>query len=350
MVYTEFSVKCAKSCLAFSFLALSLSSQANDVSIDSSNVLENEVIQEPTFPIYAAELSKELSLACEQKQCVLNPVNNAMLQSMLKQHPLKDEILDAFALSEYELLVSSAIVPSALGHDELMIEMTTSWRGIPVDEFSIKGASEESIFDVASLHIDQWVMHAIENNVFEPEKIYSQIGASDYLSNMQLPQNIGEFVFIETALYHDPMLGSISRYMHPDYSDAIVDVSVYPVSPFIHAYKETKHPIDAEMKIEKENIKALIARANIDDYEISEIQSMRFDSAIGEVDALSIEVALQASIDPIYSTQLLFAQNDKFVKVTGTLPKEMMLALVQDSIKTIAVPEESRFMQMMRQP
>jgi hypothetical protein len=305
---------------------------------------------EPTdpWPVFAAELSDEVSQQCTGQSCQLNVLDSHALEAILSRHPLNLEILEALTLSEYELLVSSVLIPHQTESKTLLLEMTTSWRGIPVDDFSIETVMTGSIEQSAAMLVNSWVERVQTEGVFEAKRIYQIIGASDYDQNLQLPEKIGEFVFIETALYHDPMQGSISRYVHPMFADAVVDVSVYPVSPFVHQQHDLE-PLESEMEIEKSHIQELILKAQLDDYQISEIQSAQFVSPVGEQKGLSMEVALQTSVDPIYSTQFLFTQNDKFIKLTGNLPKHMMLALVQESIGQITVPQESTFMQSMRQ-
>lgn len=333
MVFTEFNFNKGILCLVFTFL----------FSISKANASTDE-----TWPVFAAQLSDKVLEQCQTQVCELNVLDSSTLEQLLKQHPLNNEILDALTLSEYELLVSSAIISSASNQATLILEMTTTWRGIPVDDFNLESSVDGVLAIAAEVQIDKWVAHVQAENVFDAQRIYQIIGASDYHHQMQLPEKIGEFILVETALYHDPMQGSITRYAHPEFVDAIVDVSVYPVSPFVHQ-EPTTAPLENEMQIEKSHIQQLISKAQLDDYQISEIQSTHFSSAVGDLTGLSMEVALQTKIDPIYSTQFLFTQNDKFIKLTGNLPKHMMLALVQESIGQIKVPEESAFMHSMRQ-
>lgn len=332
MVFPEFSFKRAKACVILSVLLTCFVSHAEPSS---------------PWPVFAAHLSDEAQQQCQIMQCESNVLDNKTLEGLLQNHPLSLEILNALTLSEYELLVSSAKITSTGNLPFLMLEMTTSWRGIPVDDFSVSAAINESMLSTAEQQIDAWVERVQSDEVFSAQRIYQMIGASDYHQHLQLPEKIGDFIFTETALYHDPMQGSISRYVHPMFDDAIVDVSVYPVSPFIHR-DANKEPLLDEMEMEKSHIQQLIAQAQLEDYKISDIQSAEFTSTLGQMKGLSIEVALQTQIDPIYSTQFLFTKNDKFIKVTGNLPKQMMLALVQESIGQISVPQESQFMQSMR--
>ncbi|WP_371196148.1 hypothetical protein [Glaciecola sp. SC05] len=338
MVFPKYSFKSAKVCASITLLFSCFLTQA-----ETSN----------SWPVFAAQLSDGILQICETQHCELNVLDSQTLEAILNQHPLSLEIFEALTLSEYELLVSSAAISSspeaADAHSKtLVLEMTTSWRGIPVDDFNITSEFEGSVNEAAELQINAWVDRVQNDGVFEAQRIYQKIGASDYHQHMQLPEKIGDFIFTETALYHDPMQGSISRYIHPLFADAVVDVSVYPVSPFIHKTQGAA-PLESEMAIEKSHIQQLILQAQLDDYQISDIQSTQFTSTLGEMKGLSMEVALQTRVDPIYSTQFLFTKNDKFIKVTGNLPKTMMLALVQESIGQITVPQESTFMQSMRQ-
>jgi hypothetical protein len=303
--------------------------------------------RERAWPIFAAQISDSVLEYCQIERCDLNLIDKALLEQLFEVHPNKEDVFDSLTLSEYELLVSSAVKINKAASQTLVLEMTTSWRGVPIDDFNVETTIDSSLTETAATVINRWVNRAQSEDVFDAKRIYDMVGASDYSQHLQLPEKIGEFVLIETALYHDPMLGSISRYKHPKFADAVVDVSVYPISPFVHP-KSKFAPLQSEMEIEKSHISTLIEQAKLDDYYISDIQSARFTSALGNVDGLSLEVALQTKIDPVYSTQFLFTQNDKFIKLTGNVPKHMMLALVQESIGQIRVPHESSFMQSMR--
>jgi hypothetical protein len=341
MVFAEFISKLVTSV----FCVLALCASAAAVTNSSLNQVPQVAYQ---WPIFAAQLSDETLARCSQQSCKLNVLDNSTLEYLFAQHPLKQDVFEALTLSEYELLVSSATLSLGTNQTQLVMEMTTSWRGVPIDDFTANTLVSGELNTSASVLINAWVERVQQENVFDAKRIYGVIGASDYTKQLQLPEKIGEFVFTETALYHDPMQGSISRYVHPDFADAVVDVSVYPVSPFIHKHN-AKGFLSSEMENEKSHIQALIQQAKVDDYHISAIIPARFNSVQGELEGLSMEVALQTQIDPIYSTQFLFTQNDKFIKLTGNLPKHMMLTLVEQSIAQISVPEESEFMQLMRQ-
>lgn len=309
--------------------------------------------EEMSWPVYAAQLSDNVLEHCAVQACDINVLDSNSLTQLLNGHPLRDDVYEALTLSEYELLISSAVikerVSDSASEDTLVLEMSTSWRGIIVDDYNVETEIDTNVESTARALVDAWVTRVQQSDVFSAERIYKIIGASDYQNHMQLPEKIGDFVRSQTALYHDPLQGSITRYLHPDFADAVVDVSVYPVSPFTHQSQDFAMNLSAEMQIERSQIEALIKQAQMQDYQISDIQATELQSDDGAISGLAMEVALETQIDPIYSTQVIFTQNDKFIKLTGNVPKTMMLALVNESVAKIKVPQESAFMQSMRQ-
>jgi hypothetical protein len=338
MLFTEYTRKASLLAVGCLLTATYNTSQAQD---------------ELSWPVYAAQLSDKVLEHCEIKSCDMNVLDATALSQMLNEHVLKDEVNEALTLSQYELLVSSALIKNSSAKNPaantLVLEMSTSWRGIIVDDYNVETLIDSNLEDTARALVDAWVVRVQQSDVFSAERIYHTIGASDYQNQMQLPEKIGDFVRSQSALYHDPLQGIITRYLHPDFADAVVDVSVYPVSPFTHANQDFSMNLSAEMQIEKTQIEALIKQAKMQDYLISEIQSTALGSAQSTISGLAMEVALETQIDPIYSTQILFTQNDKFIKLTGNVPKQMMLALANESVEQIKVPQESAFMQSMRQ-
>jgi len=338
MVFTEFTKKLALSASSVLLFAFNTPCFAQE---------------ETSWPVYAAQLSDKVLGHCTMQACDINVLDANALTQLLNEHPLTYDVYEALTLSEYELLVSSAVIKEnrsdTVSQDTLVLEMSTSWRGIIVDDYNVETQIDASMADTARALIDAWVSHVKHNDVFSAERIYKTIGASDYQTQMQLPEKIGDFVRSQTALYHDPLHGSITRYLHPEFTDAVVDVSIYPVSPFTHHNQDFTKNLSAEMQIERSQIEALIKKAQIQDYQISEIQTTELQSYKGATSGVAMEVALETQTDPIYSTQVIFTQNDKFIKLTGNVPKSMMLALVNESVSKIKVPQESVFMQSMRQ-
>ncbi|WP_395340876.1 hypothetical protein PN836_017895 [Ningiella sp. W23] len=302
---------------------------------------------------------------CKTRRCDLNVFTSESLAHYFSEHALGQELIDAFSLSDYELLISSAVKHEPNGEKDpvLILELTTSWRGVIIDDMTVEahvGEKVDGLNEALQASIDQWIERAQTEEVFSAQRIYNSIGASDYLTQMHLPEHMGDFHLLETALFHDPIQGSITRYVHPEFADAVVDISVYPVSPFVHDEdakntsaahgfdNEDMNLLRSEMTLERDEIKRLIDEAELTDFVISDIETTRFAAKDKSIDGIAMEVALQTQIDPIYSTQILLKQHDKFVKVTGNIPKQMMLALVEQSITEIAVPLESDFMQSMR--
>ena len=95
-------------------------------------------------------------------------------------------------------------------------------------------------------------------------------------------------------------------------------------------------------------IKQLIAKSNIKDFTISSISPATITVNDVLLEGFRLEVLLYANSDPEYSTQYIFQQNDKVIKLTGNLPEFMMNELVSESLPKITVPGESSFMRRLR--
>lgn len=317
------------------------------------------------MPIYAAYVSDELASTCAQHgqpSCQLNAFDGESLTASLLSLPSSMMIEDALSLSDYEVLIGNAVVN--INHEtqqgELVFEITTVWRQIPIDDFTLKQLTPLTHLDQAAHNIlSQWASHIQTNEVLEANKIYHVLGASDYASELYVPRTIGDFVQQQSGVYRDPLLGSITRYSHPRFDSAIVDISVYPFSPFASAKYENNsvsvNPTGSDVRLysEMENeivqIKQSIANANITDYSISTVHPATINVNGARLNGLRLEVLLHTQTDPQYSTQYIFTQNDKVIKLTGNLPDFMMADLVSESLPQIRVPGESSFMRTLRQ-
>lgn len=314
------------------------------------------------MPIYAAYVSDDIAAQCEVSECKLNTFDAEALTSIVTSLPSSMMIEDALSVSEYEVLIGNALVNiNQQNHEaELVFEITTSWRKVPIDDLVLRHTTHiNNIEETAKNLLAQWARHIEQNLVLEADKIYQTLGASDYSKELHVPENIGDFKRMQSAVYRDPLLGSITRYTHPRFDTAVVDISVYPYSPFLKSAANTKtkqgHLINGKqrLQLEMENeitqIRELITQANIEDFSISTIQPAVIVVDGKSVEGFRLEVLLHTQTDPVYSTQYVFQQNDKIIKLTGNLPEYMMSALVTESMPQIKVPNESSFMRSLRQ-
>ena len=315
------------------------------------------------MPIYPAYVSDTLADNCNKQgpqACQLNRLSGDALNTFISSLPSSLLLEDALSLSDYEVLIGNAVINinEQTQTGELVLEITTVWRDIPIDDITY---SERilltNIEQPARSMLSQWVQHVQTNLVFEADRIYQVLGASDYATELSVPATIGDFIQLQSAIYRDPLLGSITRYSHPRYDSAVVDISVYPFSPFgsptLTAINHHNNDMNKYLQLEMENeiaqIKQSIINAKIDDYRISGVSPASFTVNGVLLNGLRLEVLLHTQTDPQYSTQYIFQQNDKVIKVTGNLPESMMAILVNESLPQIKVPHESEFMRALRQ-
>ncbi|MDT0595861.1 hypothetical protein [Glaciecola petra] len=338
----------------------------------SASLIANPAYSKATdtaMPIFAAYTSNNLQRQCEKISCNLNVLQSDELQRASLQMSNVDELQSALSLSEYEVLIATAIVHTDTA-PELIFEITTTWRDIPLNDLVIaKNLDSDAInnpndiIETATSILSEWLGFIQAEHVLEATTIYKKLKASDYTNMLQVPSSIGEFTLRESALYRDPMQGSISRYSHPEFSDAIIDINVFPISPFKHsntaslsninleprnAKLEKTRPLKIELHSEAEHINQIIKQANIDDYSISDVEKTSIHINGEVTEGYKLSIALNPNDDPVFSTQYVFLQNDKIIKFTGNLPESFMHKIVSQSPIMIKVPEESEFMQALR--
>ncbi|GEM_PF-2718208 len=302
------------------------------------------------FPILNSEVSDLVNDVCESTTCVKNVLDEQTIDGILMQHASAPQIAEALSLSEYQVLVGSAL-ENKNKSPMLHLEITTSWRGVPIDEYNVSTpVKDDSSVELTAKEIfNHWVSHVEYSDVLNAKIIYRALNASDYENQLKLPSTVGEFMMQQRALYRDPMQGSITRYVHPEYSDAVFDVSVYPISPFVHNVDLSDDElISAELGAEKQQLMLLIEGSDIPGYNISEIEDAQLDVSESSYKGYKLKVALNTEFEPAYSTQYVFKKGDKFVKLTGNFPDRVMEMLVKQSLPQIIVPPESAFMKAMR--
>ncbi len=305
------------------------------------------------MPFFAAHVSDELSEQCKSGSCNLHVLDGNALTDVASTLSDSIELEEALNLSEYEVLIGNAAV-----YDEDsktlngVFEITTTWRNVPIDDITINiDLHSKDMHQAAFDALSQWQEHVKNLHVLEAPRIYEVLNASNYFSDLSVPAHIGEFTKSAFDIYRDPMLGSITRYIHPEYNDAIVDVSVYPLSPFqVDAEsKSDAQRLNHELISEAQQIQHTIEAANISDFSVSNIEPYVVKVAGKPIHGYRLAVMLNSNTVPVYSTHYVFLQNDKVIKLNGNVPSSMMAKLVAESLPHISVPSESVFMKHMRQ-
>lgn len=331
---------------------------------------------EDLLPVYAAYLSDEHLQVCESTTCVTNLYDGNELSSLVARSTFANEVLAELLNTEYEVLIGNFLIEKSASSHELVFDISINWRGILIDDKQFKlvfnntqtmQQTKNSVpfkksSEVAALALlEQWYEHITQASVLSATHIYQTIGASDYKNEMQVPERIGDFLLSESALYKDPMKGAITRYHHPDFDSAILDISIYPMSPFgnktplINSEAPThisNHEIESlyvDMGTERGKVIALIESSSLNDFSVSSIEPTSLMVNNNIVHGLAFEVAINEQTDPVYSTQFAFIQHDKIIKLSGNLPESMMRELVYQSMPYIKAPQESMFMKMIRQ-
>ena len=313
--------------------------------------------QTSSLPIYAAYVSNSLKQKCvehnsaEPSNCHLNILDAYALSDLASSIPKAQELIEGLGLSDYEVLIGNAQFTNNEGQTELVLEISTVWRSVPLDEKTFTGIIDNNTDETARALLSDWVEYLAKNEVLDARKIHAVLQASNYEQDLITPAKIGDFIKTDTAIYRDPLAGSVTRYTHPNFGDAILDVSVYPISPFPLANGKITQTnnLANELKNESEQIKARLLSAHISDYLISDVTPTTLSYSDKNISGHQLEVTFNSHTVPVYSTQYIFMQNDKIIKLSGNVPEFMMHQLVQESLPYIVVPRESVFMQRMRQ-
>ena len=303
--------------------------------------------------VFSTYPSEQLSAACEssdgQPSCIEDRISAESFVTVLSQNDWFTDIIPFNEGADYELLIANLATPavnSSTPIEQHFTEFTIQWRGIEIDTIIIPTAISSALSDSekASIPLVRWYADAVERGVFSAPYLYTALNASDYQNQLQVPETLGEFKRLDTQLYPDPFKGAITRYVHPFYEDALVDVTVYPILA----------------KIEKNTDSILHQQLNADWNKADEVAHARNLTLTQQVPVSPFVVnnynsgwmlglKAESSTDTaIFATTYVFKRNDKIIKVATTFPSDLSNPLAEELISQIAVPEESPLMQQIR--
>lgn len=325
------------------------------------------------FSTYPSNNASETCRIVNRKKqaCEDDPISPQQFLDVLSEQDWFTAVLPSSSGSDYELLISnqsatvadgtpwqSTISALSMGTVSTPVyvrnftEVTVQWRGVEIDtrllDITVPALTEQNAQDIARTALTRWWQDVSDNDVFSARYLYSALDASNYFDNMQLPTHIGDFVKDDTQLYHDPFKGVISRYLHPQYENALLDISVYPIlSPLSQSDDTLLH---SELQQDLAQAKDVASARDMtldDDGGITPFSIAGSDRiAEGKVMALT---ATSENAESLFASTYVFRQQDKIIKITTTFPRRVSDSLVQQAMPSIIVPEPSKLMAAIRE-
>lgn len=324
------------------------------------------------FSTYPSAAASDACLAISRAgtPCQDDQVSPQAFLSALSASEWFSEVLPSAASADYELLVANQTTTihtatpwqqflhsHTQGYENLparfrsFTELTIQWRGVEIDSRLIK-------LDVAALNagaeqhaantiLSQWWLAVSQAQVFSARYLFTALKASDYFTQMTLPEAIGDFVRQDTQLYHDPFKGVISRYLHPQYDSAMLDVTVYPV---LAANIDTPTTaLAAELEQDKLQAQAVSSDKGMTLDDHGGIQPFIIGAGDSSQEGRVLQLAASAEhAETLFASTYVFRQQDKIIKFTTTFPRHVADPLIAQALPEIVVPGPSRLMSEIR--
>ncbi|MCW8107328.1 hypothetical protein OPS25_02260 [Alteromonas ponticola] len=231
-------------------------------------------------------------------------------------------------------------------------EFTVQWRGVEIDSQLIQTYlamnDDHNLESVADAVVAKWWSDAAQRGLFTAQYLFKAIKASDYLNDMRVPEVIASFTRFDTQLFHDPFQGAITRYTHNEFDDALLDITVFPLTTSLDASIEST--LINILQKEESNARFVAQARNLMfevDQPVTEFLANKRVTA-DTVYMLAVHAEGEES-EPIYATTYVFRQQDKIIKLSTTFPPRIANPLIEQAIASIKVPAESPLMAALRE-
>ncbi|WP_334021172.1 hypothetical protein [Alteromonas sp. S015] len=257
--------------------------------------------------------------------------------------------------NDYELLIANvgAMPGEHQQHAKQFAEFTLQWRGIEIDSSSFNAdvvgnadvKTETGIVEEeAQSLITHWLLHAKHAGLFTSQFLFNALEASDYEVGLQVPNAVGKFTKLDTQLYADPFNGAITRYVHPEFEDALVDVIVYPFLDQLSSSESELLPRQLQNDLQKAS-----ATADLQHLTLSQLSPASRYEVNSSLKGWRLGLSAVSETSPtIYATTYVFRLQDKIVKVSTTFPPDFSDSIVNQLIVNVQVPQESEMMKKVR--
>jgi hypothetical protein len=357
-------------CLASLFL-LGCSTSPVSVEKDKSAPSTSNNNAEINFPglygldFFSTYMSEEAMKPCssESTECVEDPITPLTWFQVLQQELSPVTVGSDGNTSDYEILIASQLrqttmkapiqealssiylAPKVSSADSLHSEFTLQWRGFALDTYSTSTAltAKEDYQQEALEMVGRWKNHAASVGIFTRDFLYTSLKASDYRRDLIVPSQLGEFYLEDTQLYADPFRGAISRYRHPLFENAILDITVSPILAALDKIDNAWLINELSEDLRRAELVAVDKEMALNiDTPISEFLA---DSGNGHYFSVH---AFDEFNEPLYAATYLFRKKDKLIKFTSSFPHQVAEPLVREALISLEVPAESSLMEEIR--
>lgn len=270
----------------------------------------------------------------------------------LERLNLFTELSPSVSRHDYELLIANQVADTPLQENskpalplQSFSEFSVEWRGVQLDSFVVHYWHQGLVtqHDIEQI-ILRWTTHASEQSIFSTPYLYQAMGASDYTNKLVLPDFLGEFQLARQYLYPDPFKGVLARYLHPTFSEAVIDISIYPVLAPLSGEQSLRIGHELEDAVDQ-------ARQIAVDRAMA-MQIMRHQQPFEGVSPLAgvmSEITAESdSGEALYASIYVFQLEDKFVKFSTTFPSRIADPLVSQALNELSVPPQSALMKELR--
>ncbi|NVK58215.1 MAG: hypothetical protein HWE26_21695 [Alteromonadaceae bacterium] len=307
------------------------------------------------FSSYISDATAKQCKAAQstQAECKNDGIAANDFLTALEQLSLFAELSPSLSQYDYELLIANQIteshspVGSVDAAPQSYTEFSVEWRGMQLDSHLVhyEHSGQVTAQDVEQI-ILQWWQHAEKQHIFTTPYLYQAMGASDYTNQLILPESLNEFQLARQYLYPDPFKGVLARYLHPSFTEAVLDITIYPVLSVLNEHTSTRLSKELTDAISEARETAAARQMNIDVKQ--HLTPFNNESAIAEQGLMSEMVAESESGESLYASIYVFQLEDKFVKISTTFPARVGDDLVRAALKEVRVPPESPLMKELR--
>ena len=308
--------------------------------------------------VFSSYLSEQGMAACQTDlpksyQCKNDGIPAGDFLNALSSLALFENLSPSVSRHDYELLIGNQLTQpeeSSNAHSprKSVTEFSVEWRGVSIDTFSVEywhqnqGAISPS--DVSQVILTWW-KHVENAKVFSTPYLYAAMGASDYNTQLHLPETLDAFSLSQRYLYPDPFRGVIARYTHPEFEEAILDIAVYPM---LSALTQTSDvSVKAELKKAVDTANE-VAKARAMAVTMQQLFTPVESAFLPNAGVMAEMFAESETGESLFASIYVFQIEDKFVKFSTTFPARISDPLVQAAFPHLQVPPESALMKEIR--
>ncbi|MFA5630544.1 MAG: hypothetical protein WC997_03440 [Porticoccaceae bacterium] len=343
----------------------------------------------PEISVFYLKASDAFYQACEdfnrsstQKHCEINNIDLRSIKDVFQETELFERVTLADQTADYKLLITSATYTHNTAEDgasaylagatllmapvsitqTIKLDVSLQWLDLEVERYqldipftrkiSLLSLNQDTRLDIAKSVSSHLLQRFQEEDSFSAAVIAGRLESADYGAQLELPERVAPHIKEASHVYHHPLHGAQTRYIHEIFDFEFIDVFVYPIRQT--DWRDHRRSLAIEAQNFRDELMAFQREGEINNLMFEQEQYHLWSIGDQDLTVIHVPVTFRDADNVDHNSHCyIFIQQDQFIKIRSSFADTSADApdletFTRAIASTIKVPGESPFMAQLR--